>query len=50
MVKPKHVHQDPYRFPKLQEPIESGVIKHFDTFRKGVLIEVTKTIVKQKKQ
>jgi len=48
MNKPKPIHQDPYRFPKLQEPIENHVIKRFDKFKQSILIDVTKVMVTQK--
>lgn len=49
MIKPKHTHQDPFRYPKLQEPIENGVVKRFNAFRQGILVDVTKILVNKKK-
>lgn len=48
-MKLKHTHQDPFRYPKLQEPIENGVIKRFKAFRQTILVDVTKTLVNNKK-
>lgn len=41
----KHTHQDPYRYPKLQEPIEAEVVSLFNKTMGNMLMDVSKLLV-----
>lgn len=49
MVHKQHIHNDPSRVPKLQMPIEEGMIKLHETGIKKMLVDITKQLVKMKK-
>jgi len=49
-LKKKHIHVDPQRFPKLQEPIENAMYKSFKKGMDTMLVDVTKILVNQVKE
>ena len=49
-MKPKHVHIDPPRFPKLQPPIEDKMLKMFKGTTNNIIVDITKIMVKQIKE
>ena len=42
----EHLHQDPYRLKKLQQPIEQSMIDIHTKGQKQMLVDVTKLLVK----
>ena len=47
--KKPHTHTDPFRFPKLQEPIEKEMIDIGEQTFKNMIVGVTKIMVEQVK-
>jgi len=50
MIHKQHIHNDPSRCPKLQIPIEEGMIQLHSIESKKMLIDITKELVQMKKK
>lgn len=45
-----HLHTDPLRLPKIQEPLENKLIKLHSTHQSKMMVDITKELVKISKE